>query len=359
MIKQLRWWQWLILALLLLLIGVLALVPEWKQQTIDTGYSDAALRNPYLAAQRLAEQSQGSLYVTRELKLTDSVLDQYNTLVLQNTYAMLNERQLAALTTWLSQGGRLIIGGYTPDLNAREIQDVLFEHLNIEVQPASSDKTQDALDGLLFGEQCDQERHEEEDIVYLDGYALQMQFYSDTRFYSRKQAQSQRHLVRQYGAGDIVMLPDLLPFSNLNLLCSDHSEAAWVLLNDRRTLWLWAAPASNWLTTLINALPLSSALALLSLLLWLWRRASRVGPARQRLAAERPAISEHHAALAHKLWKQADKDAFYQLLAPLLRYAKRTLSHQDYQQLQPFAQPQNDAELLALYKRLQQLGVLR
>ncbi|WP_119396200.1 DUF4350 domain-containing protein [Salinibius halmophilus] len=356
--KRLTWWQWALIGVTLALLAFFALVPEWKKQTIDTGFSDAALRNPFLATQRLAEQSNGSFYVTRELKITDDVLDQYNTLVLQNTYAMLNQRQVETLTTWLHQGGRLIISGYTPDLNARAVNDELFAHLNIEVLAANDEMTEDVLAGFLFSEQCGG-NYSDDDMLYVDDYALLMDFYSNTRYYSIKRDQTAHALVRTYGAGDVVMMPDLMPFSNFNILCADHAEAVWALFNDRNTLWIWAAPASNWLKTLVNALPITTTITLLTLLLWLWRRAARVGPARQLATPERPAITQHHSALATKLWQQGDKEAFAELIGPLMRYVKRTLSHDDYQTLQPYSTPQNDGELLTLYKRLQQLGVLR
>lgn len=358
MINRLRWWQWLIIALLISLIGFFALVPEWKQQTVDAGLSDAALRNPYLAVQRLAEANAGKMRVTRELSINDQVLDQHNTLVLQNTFGMLNDEQVDELTLWLRQGGQLIIGGYTPDQNARALSDPLFTALGIEVLAASPEYNQSALDSWLAGDQCGSE-YSDSDLVSLNGHPVSMAFYSNTNFYSLKRDETSRTVWRRYGAGKVIVLPDLLPLSNFNIECEDHAKAAWALLEGRNTLWIWAAPASNWLKTLIKALPVSSALVLLTLLLWLWRRASRVGPARMTAQAERPSISHHHAAIAQKLWQQKDKDNFAELVAPLMRYAKRTLPEEDFKTLQAYSAPQTEGQLLTLYKRLQQLGVLR
>lgn len=149
-------WYLLLAALVAGSAYLLSLVIEPYEEPVDAGWSQAALRNPYLAAEHyldhlsIAAESSDRLDVLDELTLD-------TTLVIGNANHVLSEKRAAELIDWMHRGGQVIVAAQFYDYDQ---PDVLLQHFDITKHPAD-DGYFDA-DAAPEAELVDEENSEDE-----------------------------------------------------------------------------------------------------------------------------------------------------------------------------------------------------
>lgn len=125
----------LLLIALLVAVGFYALYDrvEFYKKTEDGPWSEAAQRNPFLAAQRYLEEQHIVVRSDAELSPRED-LSGRGTLVLMHSNAVKNELLAEKILDWVEQGGHLIV---QPDHDAED--DFLLAQYHITKQWASDD----------------------------------------------------------------------------------------------------------------------------------------------------------------------------------------------------------------------------
>lgn len=90
---------------------------EPYEETKDDGWSEAAIRNPFLAAQHYLEHDTKDTQVSRSLQ---AVIQEENidTIVISNLNNIVSDSQIALLKDWVASGGHLILSGMTSELHS-------------------------------------------------------------------------------------------------------------------------------------------------------------------------------------------------------------------------------------------------
>lgn len=123
-----------ILACLLLLgitVGLFFYFFERYEEEIDRGWSEVALQNPYLAAEKYL-QRQGADVSTYTSFDQISNLQQVDTLLIESSRNVLSKHRLNTLLEWVDGGGHIIAGIQQP-FSEDDHSDSLLNHLGVEV----------------------------------------------------------------------------------------------------------------------------------------------------------------------------------------------------------------------------------
>jgi len=101
---------------------------ERVETTIDTGYSDEARRNPYLAAKNYLERFQVETETSTEMTVLDR-LQFGETLFVTNGSTVRSQERKDQLLNWVSEGGRLILSVSEQDVTQQRsiVSDLGFE----------------------------------------------------------------------------------------------------------------------------------------------------------------------------------------------------------------------------------------
>ena len=113
---------------------------EFYQETEKSAWSNAAIRDPYLAAQQFLEASNVSV-IEAESLLQLKTLEGVGTALLTDANQIANPRQLESVLHWLKQGGNLIVA-----TNALDNSDSLLLsqfHIDVQQPETQDDKTID------------------------------------------------------------------------------------------------------------------------------------------------------------------------------------------------------------------------
>ncbi|GAB1259256.1 DUF4350 domain-containing protein [Aurantivibrio plasticivorans] len=121
-----------------LIVGLLVIVVLWLcyfiwtrlepyEEWVPLGWSQEALRNPYLAAERFVKKYADNVIGSSELSVLDELTDN-GTLIIRENNAVLNERRAQQLIEWMEQGGHLVVAA--PFLDEDE-SDVLLSYFDV------------------------------------------------------------------------------------------------------------------------------------------------------------------------------------------------------------------------------------
>jgi hypothetical protein len=124
---------------LLVIVAVLywAIDIKWKDIETNTGYGPEARENPFLAAQKLLEQSGVDVESQRGFALIDQLPHEQDTIIITSARYSLGERRTELLKQWLVQGGNLIaVGKMLYNTDNQSSGDSLLDSYGIEVHGA-------------------------------------------------------------------------------------------------------------------------------------------------------------------------------------------------------------------------------
>ena len=339
----------LVLSLLLLLtfcIAVWYFVDiEWERLEIDVGYSDEAVRKPFLAA----EQFLGKMGVEAEswqgLSLVDELPPPSDVLVITTPRLTLSQRRTRLLLDWVDRGGSLVVVAATPfDYERGDSGDMLLDQVGIYLSDyTSEDEKEDQATAGNYDQQSEEESEaESQDFggtfselveqfnnreyrcdknieltpVFVEGeeeplevswqrpgYYLMYQGAEASAWASN--SAGVQFLVLSRGEGELAVMSEINLWRNHRIACDDNAALLYLLVSTPAKVWLLYNEESPSLFTLLwrhsPALVYSS---LVLLALWLWSQTLRYGPLRIESPPQRRRFVEHleaSARYAHNL----------------------------------------------------------
>jgi hypothetical protein len=100
---------WLVGVILIVAVAAVLHFCKWVEIAHDVGYSQTALRKPYLAAEKFLARLGVETEVADGLGLLDALPPKDATVLIAGSRRALSERRLDGLVEWLHSGGHLIV----------------------------------------------------------------------------------------------------------------------------------------------------------------------------------------------------------------------------------------------------------
>ncbi len=326
-----RQWLWPT-AIALAVIGSLAALlyfSEWETREVNGGYSEAALRNYFLAGEHFLGHF--GVDVVREdgLKLLDDLPDSAHTILIASSRRALSSRRSQNLLEWVEQGGRLILLAQHTSSKSRAgdadpiLQEVgvhLYEHDGDDDSSDGQDATikpktfRELFDEVAGRDSCARSADvvtsipldgeaRSVDMVGVDGYYLD---FDDELAYGYASNDYGPQLVRApYGEGSVFVMTSFRLWRNRQIECYGHAHLLRWLTADRPKLWLLSNTELPALPVLIwRNYPLLVLAALLWLVMWVWYSAFRRTAAEPLAVSERRELMEQVTGVARFLFQQ-------------------------------------------------------
>lgn len=144
----------------------------WEEIEVDRGYSKAALKNDYLAAELFLKQQGVDAVSAKNLILLDNFawrnipLGDKDTIILIDGHKTLSQTRYDKLMEWVENGGTLIASTQNPFIGDHtDAQDLLLNDFGVEITPdikdtdkrSAMDKFTDELEKLSKGNKSDEQ----------------------------------------------------------------------------------------------------------------------------------------------------------------------------------------------------------
>ena len=295
------------IGLLLLILLILALSGgvwflqnfERFSEEIRTGYSSAARRNPWLAAERFLQRlgMQVESLAGREYLLAPP--QESGVLLVRDLGPSLPPEREARLLEWVAAGGHLIIAmGRAPAED--EANNHLLEHLGVFLEEL------ELPDSTENSEPVPVESPGFEDSMLVTFDPSRSLSLDETTADWLVEASVGYHLVRfRYANGSITLLSDNRFLSNSEIDKHDHALLLARLVADAPRGWLlYSSQMPSLLTWIWKHAPYLALSVAVTLLLWLWRLTPRTGPLLAENLTQRRDLLEHLQAATEFLWRQ-------------------------------------------------------
>lgn len=343
----------LVLGALLSVAALLALglrQIEWVEKSVDTGFSEAARTEPFLAANRFLERFGVATEHSRSVAMLDDLPPTDHVIVMTNTRRTLSAARLEALMGWVSEGGRLILVAIEPDAEEDPGAAPLLEQAGIymrflddddesavtESAPANlEDREEDpaitveeVLNSVLF-DSADICLSPAETAVLegVSGPPQRTEFWHGKALYTNAKPTlaavnqgGDQLLMLPWDAGSLVALTAAELWENPHIHCHHNAHLLRLLSADRRKLWWLTGTEMKPLHTLIAARwPWVLGILGLWLLLWCWRAAVRERAPQRTVDTERRNVMEHIDGMARFLYQQGRQTALLEHLREQLR----------------------------------------
>ncbi len=336
--------------LLLLFGGLLlcALVALWfftswerKLVPVQVGLSRAALRNPYLAAERFLKAGGWTVFSRRELELPAN-----GALFIRRFPTAMNRRIGERLMTWVEDGGHLVFmprrklaakpeGFSIMSLLGAERRKEAPACCRQETEESDSEKEngtteegrEPALYNVIVNLNLTGEKNEEMELMSLctpqlhdlGGRALaevrprfvrreKEQKAQEDRFEDKNSEGSKAEgawLLRyRYGAGVVTILSDQSFLTNSSLGRYDHALfLSWLFKDDSKVTFLADITSAGLMSRLWRSMAPLVVVCLLVATLFLWNRGLRLGPLRKINREENRNILDHVRAAGMFYWR--------------------------------------------------------
>jgi len=260
-----------------------------------SGYSSRALRDPWLAAQRLV-QRMGALATSVRALPNLRTLPPSAVLVLPAQRHTISQPLRAAVLAWVEKGGHLII-----EAEHDRQPDPFLEALGVERKrignPDDEDERREEIVEVLLPGSTVTSRVEMDKGLSIESPAAEFRFDGDAATHV---------LLARQGAGRVIVLNDLSFATNRWIGAHDHAQFLWELVSlapGRPAVHFFNNPGqlSFWEWLRENAwAPLAGGAA--AILLWLWRTAPRLGPVAPDPERARRRLLDHLRASGRFLW---------------------------------------------------------
>ncbi|MGD8588749.1 MAG: DUF4350 domain-containing protein [Chromatiales bacterium] len=292
--------------LLLLLLGLGLLVGAWfvqnferQSQEIRSGFSQAARRNPWLAAERFLQRLDLQVESLSGRQYLLSPPAEPGVLLVRDLGPALSLQRQQDLLEWVAAGGQLILSlQRVPD--ADEPNHPLLARFGVSLRTleASDQAETNAPVAVTLpgtGEKIEV-TFDPQRSLYLDEVSPEWQVPGDSGY----------HLLRfRHGAGAITLLSDNRFLSNAEIDEQDNALLLARLVGDASRGWLLYSSQMPSLLELswkyASYLVVSVCLTLAVLLWWL---SNRSGPLLVQTGSQRRDLLEHLQAAAEFLWQQ-------------------------------------------------------
>ena len=330
------------IALLVTLIG--ALFASWfftyHDKVVKTefvGHSGEARVNDFLAAEMLITEL-GLLADSRsELVPTEWLPDRYDTLVVNASEPLSIGADVNTLTAWVSSGGHLVL---LPPQRETEFAHDIVDLFGFTLEPLEYDESEDGEEGPEGDKEDGDETFDY--IVDLDSTQLRLHPHESTTT-SATLSDDEGIIVarREWGEGYVTVVANAWYFSNYNLGEYDHARLLMDIVagyvEEGKTWFIYStAFPSLWQLMWRNG-PFAILGFAAFLLLWLWSRAPKFGPAVGPDSLARRSILEHVRAAGNFAWRnRSAADLVASSTAAILHEAERR--HPGIGRLAPQAQ---------------------
>jgi len=313
---------WILGVLLLIALGVLYFSP-WVEVARDLGFTDAAHRNPYLAAESFIGEFDVEVRTRDGLQVLDELPPSEQTLLLSSSRRSLSERRSSGLLDWVRDGGRLIVVARDLwDFDIGESGDELLDELGVQLhetentEAARVEETSESfLKNLIGNSQCDSSSgfariqfSDEEQAVAIASHLSRFLSYDGEYevFYAESEVGPQL-LYINVGDGAVVVLTTLGLWRNTRIGCVDHAHLLRWLTEDRSVLWWLSNTEMDALPILLwQRWPLAIILTFVLFGLWAWRGSTRVLTPGASERTKRRQLMEHIDGIARFRWQQRD-----------------------------------------------------
>jgi hypothetical protein len=284
---KLRWLLWILAGLVVLLGWLGWRRMGWERVEVPAGLQGEALRNPYLAAQRLLQATGHPASCLDALPAT--LPPPTDVLILPERGGALGAPSAARLGQWVERGGVLLAAGLEPEeRGARRTSDPLFRQFGARLVAPGPETPAGPAELELGGRRL---RADLGRGALLDGAG----------------APEARLLRVRRGAGAAWLCPSLACLDNVRIRDLDHPDflCAVAALRPAGHVWiiLQLEPDSLWTWLRRRAWPALAALAAL-LLAGLWAATPRFGPLQADPGLGRRSLLEHLDACGRYLWRQ-------------------------------------------------------
>ena len=275
---------------------------EWATRAVRSGYTETALRDPFLAAERFVDKMGDHASSVAGTRLRRSLPPADGVLVVYRFWEISDARRQQALRHWIEAGGRLIVAADDSLLGQQGTRAKGFlAQLGVHLKLAGADSKRKRPDtaAIKFAEyprplqiHFSPYRYLEETgrkataaVPWGDGYCL---------------------LQYRLGDGLVTVLSDNDFLTNRQIGKYDHALALALLTGLPQHAPVWfvhdvempALPAVIWqyAATVVTA-------GAVALLLWLWHMGGRLGPLLPPQQRPRRDLGEHLEASANFLWR--------------------------------------------------------
>lgn len=313
-------WSLLAVAVLATLVS-LWFLQNFEQVMVPTreGPQKEALRNPYLALERLVSELGRPLERVQSPRQLDALPANGVLILDSNRRRNVDPARAERLLDWVNRGGYLIT---VPESDG---DDPLLTKLGL-----TSCRIEPRQCGIVEGDEEDEEDVEED--LERDPEPVEFSLPDSTIRYRYRQPEEEMlssspepvwqigsdsgsgsgktHSLSHYvwGRGQITVIDDLQAFSNWQIDDFDHAELIWALLQKYQpqgklylasrmevpTLWQWLIE-SAWMALISGALLIA---------LWLWWIVPRFGGTRAVATSERRDLLAHLAAIGRSVWRE-------------------------------------------------------
>ena len=308
---------------------------EFYEETEESGWSRAALQNPYLAAQRFLERSGVEVTEVESLARLDR-LGGVGTLFFSDGNQVQSPRQLRHVLDWLENGGNVI---YSANRVEHE-DDLLLAEFGVEVDWSESRDEADerTLAEMMreYNREIERGKSREEasralnpeppaltlvrfdeptgtlEAAFDNDRVLLHSSFDDSdadaayRPFSWSNSSSGIHMMQfEVGDGLLTLVSDPSIWTSAAIDQHDHAYLLWLLISTDGSFATLRSVVREtlWQILTAQAAPLLFAIALL-VLLAVWRAGRRFGRVGSAERAENRALGQHFLSLSMYLWRR-------------------------------------------------------
>jgi hypothetical protein len=315
----------------------------------DDGWSEKALRNPYLAAESFLLKAGAQVIATHDIRQIEN-MPVNGTIFISDVRKVLTHKRLETILEWINAGGHLIVAApihdkYNPDplLSYFEVENHLHEeqklsnvletaNLNLKAGKESGKKEKIAeptdITYLGFQDVASKVRVGFSSESYLTHPSLNDKGHKSSPLYELNYAAGSDtgvHFMQlYYGQGLLSILSDQTIWQSARIDQMDHAYLLWLLSeNSDQVILLYGAQTLSLFHYVGKyAAELVFGLSVL-LMTWLFYRGRRFGKVRLSLVEARRSLAEHISASSQYYWRIGEVNA---LIEPVRKDLNRRIA---------------------------------
>jgi hypothetical protein len=314
-------------AAVLLVVAVAAVLHFCKWVDIDrrVGYSEAAQRKPYLAAEMFLARLGIKTEVADGLTLLDALPPPHTTLLIAGSRQALGQRRLDGLVSWLQGGGHLIVvaSSYWDD-KTNSSGDELLDRYDVRLHKtpeAPRNPTRRRRSVVELGQStCDASGSLA--TVSFRGDAQPsyaafpgddfLEYGGDDEAGSAANDFGPQLLQIRVGEGRLTAITSTNLWRNRMIGCYDHAHVLRLLVQgSERLYWLFNTEMPPLPLLLWERFPTALLLLAVCVGAWLWQVVPRRVPAAARSQQPRRRVREHVTGIARFMWQQRRGDLLW------------------------------------------------
>jgi hypothetical protein len=323
---------WILGAILIVVIAAVLHFCKWIDIARAVGYSEAAQRKPYLAAEMFLSRLGTKTDVADGLSLLDDLPPTDATLLIAGSRRALSERRLDGLTRWLRRGGHLIVvaSAYWDD-ETQSSSDELLDRYDVKLRRTERADTGSRGDSQLARVVVDLAQIGDATPCDAAGslatlsfrdtpqpsYASfpgddYLEYTGDDETGSAANDFGPQLMQIRVGDGRLTAITSTNLWRNRMIGCYDHAHVLRLLVQGSSQLhWLFNTEMPPLPFLLWQRFPEALVLLAICLAAWLWRVVPRRLPVAATAPEPRRSAREHVTGIARFMWQQRRGDILW------------------------------------------------